>query len=99
MTITGPQARAARALTELPREHVARLSRLDLAELRAFELGKIDPGAEAVARLRAALEAGGALFIDENGCGVGVRLKFNCRDVRSINRLENEGGMVGEDDV
>jgi len=49
--------------------------------------------------VRAALESGGAVFIDENGAGVGVRLKFNSRDARSVNRLENEGGPVGDDDV
>ena len=99
MSITGPQARAARALAELPREHVARLSGLTPDALRAFEVGKIHPGDEAVARLRAALESGGVVFIDENGAGPGVHLKFNGRDARSIRRLENEGGVVGDDDV
>ncbi|MCS6626342.1 helix-turn-helix transcriptional regulator [Roseibacterium beibuensis] len=99
MTITGPQCKAARALVEWPRDHVARLSGLTEDTLRAFERGKIDPGAEALARLRGALESGGAVFIDENGAGVGVHLKFNSRDARSVNRLENEGGPVGDDDV
>ena len=99
MTITGPQAHAARALVEWPREHVARLSGLTVEALRAFERGKIHPGPDAAARLRAALESGGAVFIDENDAGLGVRLKFNSRDARSINRLEGEGGPVGDDDV
>ena len=99
MSITGPQARAARALVEWPRDHVARLSGLTPDALRAFEAGKIHPGDEAVARLRAALESGGAVFIDEGDSGAGVHLKFNRRDARSINRLENEGGVVGDDDV
>jgi hypothetical protein len=99
MSISGPQARAARALAEWPRDHVARLSGLDIDALRAFEVGKIHPGEAAVARLRAALESGGVIFIDENGAGAGVHLKFNSRDARSIRRLENEGGPVGEDDV
>lgn len=99
MSLTGPQARAARALVEWPRDHVARLSGLTAEALRAFESGKIDPGPDAVSRLRTALESGGAVFIDENGAGAGVHLKFNRRDARSINRLENEGGPVGDDDV
>lgn len=99
MSITGPQARAARALAEMPRDHVARLSGLTADALRAFEVGKIHPGDEAVARLRRALESGGVVFIDENSAGAGVHLKFNSRDARSINRLENEGGVVGDDDV
>jgi len=99
MSITGPQCKAARALVQWPREHVARLSGLTLEAVRAFERGRIHPGEEAVARLRAVLESGGARFIDENGMGVGVRLTWNSRDVRALNRLENEGGPVADDDV
>ena len=51
-------------------------------------------------RLRDALERGGAVFIDEDHrAGSGVRLKFNAKDVRAINRMEGEGGPVGTDDV
>ena len=51
-------------------------------------------------RLRDALERGGAVFIGEdNSGGLGVRLKFNAKDVRAINRMEGEGGPVGTDDV
>jgi len=99
MSITGPQARAARALVEWPRSHVAGLADLTLETLTNFETGKTDIGPAAVARLRQALESGGAVFIDEDDAGAGVRLKFTRRDVRSINRLEGEGGVVGSDDV
>lgn len=99
MPLTGPQARAARALAELSREIVAGRASMEVEALRAFEVGKVHPGADAVGRLQAALEAGGAVFIDEDDLGVGVRLKFPRGDVRSIRRLENEGGVVGEDDV
>lgn len=99
MSITGPQCKAARALVQWPRDHVARLSGLTVEAIRAFERGRIHPGAESVERLRAALESGGAVFIDENDLGVGVRLRFNSRDVRALNRLENEGGAVADDDV
>ena len=100
MIITGPQVRAARALIEWPRDKVARLSGVDLEALTAFERGKIDPGETARAALQAALEQGGAVFIDEGGGeGVGVRLKWSRKDVRQINRLESEGGPVGDDDV
>lgn len=51
-------------------------------------------------RLRDALERGGAVFIrEDNSGGLGVRLKFNAKDVRAINRMEGEGGPVGTDDV
>lgn len=100
MPITGPLARAARALVKWPREHVARLARLGEGELADFEAGTFDPGDVAKVRLRHALETGGAVFLPEDGeCGVGVRLKFTAKDVRAINRLEGEGGPVADDDV
>ncbi len=99
MTITGAQSKAARALVEWPRDHVARLSGLTVDTLRRFEVGRIHPGDEAVGRLRATLESGGAVFIDEDALGAGVRLKFTRKEVRSINQLENEGGPVADDDV
>jgi len=100
MSLTGPQARAARALIEWPLEKVADLAGLAPEALTAFERGKVDPGAEARAALRAALERGGAVFIEEaDGLGLGVRLKWSRRDARQLNRLENEGGPVADDDV
>lgn len=100
MSITGPQARAARALAQWPRDHVARLAGWDETALADFEGGRGDPGEDEKARLRHALEEGGALFLPEDQAGgIGVRLKFTARDVRAINRLEGEGGPVGSDDV
>jgi len=100
MSITGPQAKAARILVQWPRDHVARRAQLEETALADFEAARADPGTEAKARLRQALEDGGAIFIPEDaGGGAGVRLKFTARDVRAINRLEGEGGPVGDDDV
>lgn len=99
MKLTGPQARAARALVQWPRDHVARLADLSVDALADFERGNVDPGEEARRRLQAALEEGGAVFLDDSDGGVGVRLKFTRKEVRSIRRLENEGGPVGDDDV
>lgn len=97
--ITGAQCRAGRALAELSREMLARLSQVDAAAIEKFErkLGKPD-GAE-VARLRGALETAGIVFIAENGGGAGVRLKFTASEARRIATLEGEGGLVGLDDV
>ncbi|MEY2854363.1 MAG: hypothetical protein RL030_1495, partial [Pseudomonadota bacterium] len=50
-------------------------------------------------RVCEALEEGGAVFIPENGGGVGVRLKYAKRDVRAVNKWEGEGGPAGDDDV
>lgn len=100
MPITGPLARAARALVEWPRDHVAQLSQLGERELADFESGASDPGEAARQRLKGALESGGAVFLPENGeLGIGVCLKFTAKDVRAINRMEGEGGNVGDDDV
>jgi hypothetical protein len=47
-----------------------------------------------------ALESFGVMFIGENErIGAGVRLEFLRRDVRQIDRLENEGGIAGDDDA
>lgn len=97
--ITGPQCRAARALVEFSRERLAQFSGIDAAAIEAFERKLGEPPGETVAALRAALEKAGALFIPENGGGVGVRLKFNRSEVRRIAVLEGEGGPVGADDV
>lgn len=100
LSITGSLARAARALVQLPRGHVARLAGLDERALADFEAGHADPGEDARVRLRHALEEGGAVFLPEDADGgAGVRLKFTGRDVRAINRMEGEGGPVGDDDV
>lgn len=100
LTLTGPLARAARVLVQLSRTDVARKAGLEKAALAAFEEGRDSLPRAARDALRAALEAGGAVFLPEDGAGgLGVRLKFNSKDVRAIARLESEGGPVGEDDV
>jgi len=99
MTLTGPQARAARALVQWPREHVAKKAGVEVDVLTAFEREGVDPGEDAKERIQAALEEGGAVFLSEADGGIGVRLKFSRQEVRSIRRLENEGGPVGDDDV
>lgn len=99
MLITGPQCRAARALVEWSIEEVARRAGVAVAVIAGFEAKIADPGEDAQRRILEALEAGGAVFIAENGGGAGVRLKYARRDVRAVNKLESEGGRVGEDDV
>lgn len=100
MTIAGREARAARALVQWPRDHVARAAGLSEEALAAFETGVADLDPAERRRLKDALEAGGAMFLPEDALGgVGVRLKFTRKDVRQIDRLENEGGPSGSDDV
>ncbi len=54
-------------------------------------------GDEAI--LSVLLEDLGAVFLTENGGGVGVRLKFNSSETKRLGVLENEGGISGLDDV
>lgn len=99
MTITGPLCRAARALVQWPRTQLATASGVAKPAIRAFETGDVDPGEGARAALKHALETAGAVFLDEDDLGAGVRLRFTKRDVKQLRRLEGEGGQVGEDDV
>jgi transcriptional regulator with XRE-family HTH domain len=99
MQITGPLCRAARALVQWPRAQLASESGVEKAAIRAFESGDVDPGEGARGKLKHALEAAGAVFLNEDDLGAGVRLRFTSRDVKQLNRLEGEGGAVGEDDV
>lgn len=98
MPITGPQCCAARALVQWSRGEVAARTGVGIETIADFETGRVIPP-DVRDRLKAALEEGGAVFIFENGGGVGVRLKFSSREVRAINKWESEGGPVGEDDV
>lgn len=97
--ITGPQCRAGRALVEVTRTKLAVRSGVDEDAIEKFErkLQYLDPGM--VEALQSALEALGAVFIDENGGGIGVRLKFTESEARRIARLEGEGGLVANNRV
>ena len=99
MQITGPLCRAARALVQWPRTQLATASGVAKPAIRAFETGDVNPGDEAKAALKLALETAGAVFLDEGDLGVGIRLRFTRKDVKQLRRLEGEGGAVGEDDV
>jgi hypothetical protein len=97
--ITGSQCRAGRALVEVTRGKLSVRSGVDEAAIESFERKLQKPEPEAIAALQAALEALGAVFLEENGGGIGVRLKFSQSDGRRIARLESEGGIVASDRV
>ena len=97
--ITGSQCRAARALVEWTREKLARNANVDSLVIEEFERKISPPDDDVRNRLQAVLEEAGAQFIDENGGGIGVRLKLNRSEVKRIAVLENEGGIVGTDAV
>lgn len=102
LLITGRLIAAARALTGVSQSDLATATGISASRLAQVEAGGSVPvqsegEAEALTRT---LESFGAVFIPEgDGLGAGVRLKFLRQDVKQIGRLENEGGMVREDDV
>ena len=65
----------------------------------SFERKLADPTDNEALALQAALEKVGAVFIFDNGRGIGVRLKFTQSEARRIAILENEGGIVAPDRV
>ncbi|CAN2533046.1 hypothetical+protein [Methylocapsa aurea] len=69
------QCRAARALLDLTQPQLAGLSGLGLSTVYDFEKGRRVVSDDALAAIRAALEAAGVIFVDENGEGPGVRLR------------------------
>lgn len=97
--ITAAQCRAARALAELSRRVLSRLSGVDEAVIEAFERRLDKPDAATIDAIKQALETGGVVFLPENGGGVGVRLKFTASEAKRLAVLEGEGGIVGLDDV
>jgi hypothetical protein len=97
--ITASQCRAARALTEITRDMLAERSGIDAETIANFERRLAGLDNAGIEKLQQALEAMGALFIPENGGGIGVRLKFTASEARRILSLENEGGQTGDDEV
>jgi transcriptional regulator with XRE-family HTH domain len=57
----------------------AKVSRMTIVD---FERDARSPHANNLAAIRAALEAAGVLFIDQNGEGPGVRLRKNVGDTK-----------------
>lgn len=75
--LTSGQIRAARALLRWSAEDLARASTVGVATIRRAELADAETSMNAPndKAIRQALEAAGIVFINENGGGVGVRLK------------------------
>jgi transcriptional regulator with XRE-family HTH domain len=69
------QSRAARGLINWSQETLAARASVSVTTLRNFERGATVPVTNNLAAIRAALEAAGVQFIEENGGGPGVRLR------------------------
>jgi hypothetical protein len=100
MAMTPEQCKAARILAKIDGDALAAAAGVDLSAIRAFESGVTRSDAELGDRLALALENLGVIFLlEENGCGAGVRLKFDRAATRQLGRWESEGGKVADDDV
>lgn len=76
MTMSPSQCRAARGLLKWTQPKLAEVSGIGLSTINRYENETRPPRAEAVRRLRAALERAGVEFIPNNADGgVGVRLR------------------------
>jgi transcriptional regulator with XRE-family HTH domain len=72
--ITAAQCRAARGLLDWTQFQLAEASSFGVVAIRKFE-GGARARSSTIEMLQRALEAGGVVFVDENGEGPGVRLK------------------------
>lgn len=98
-TISGAQCAAARALTQISVDVLARRCGLSPELIAKFEAGSLLPDVPGLKALQTALEGFGAHFIPESDMGAGVRLRFTSSMSRKVSGWENEGGSVGDDDV
>lgn len=74
MSISAVQCKMARAATGLGVRELAEAASVSPNTVTRFERGEeLQP--RTVAAIRAALEAAGVVFVDENGHGPGVRLR------------------------
>ncbi|MDX8479550.1 XRE family transcriptional regulator [Mesorhizobium sp. VK24D] len=99
MPITPEQCRAGRALAKIDREELAAEIGVYVDVIEAYETGLASDG-EVAKMVQRSLESLGVQFLpEEDGIGVGVRLKVDRAGTRQIGCWEAEGGRVAEDDV
>lgn len=100
MAITPQQCHAARILAEIEPGLLATETGLSLDTIASFESGLAASDRETATALQQALEQLGVEFVsEEDGRGVGVRLKFDRAGTRQLSRWESEGGPAADDDV
>lgn len=73
--LTPEQSRMGRAAIRWTVRDLAEKSQVGVTTINRFETGQAESNPATLAALRRALEAAGIEFIEENGGGVGVRLK------------------------
>src|SRR3984957_11227328 len=72
--ISPAQCRAARGLVDWSQQELAKKAGVGIVTVRQLEAGTHQPRRDTLEVVRRCLESGGVEFIDENGCGAGVRL-------------------------
>jgi len=77
--ITASQCRAARGLLDWTQQELANAARIGVATVRLFESEATETRQATLAVFKGAFEAAGVEFTDENGGGVGVRLRKRTR--------------------
>jgi ribosome-binding protein aMBF1 (putative translation factor) len=75
MSITGAQVKAARELLGWSRIKLTLVSGIDGGAIRRFETGESLPPRSVGTALIRSLKSAGVVFVDENGEGLGVRLR------------------------
>ena len=73
--ITGAQCRAARGLLAWTQQDLATEAGIGIVTVHQLETGVSEPRRATVEVIRRAFESAGVEFIDENGGGLGVRLR------------------------
>ena len=74
--VTPPQIRAARAMLDWSLLDLSRAARVSVSVVKRVQDGEADPDTETgFAAIQDALETEGVRFLDDDGHGVGVRLK------------------------
>ena len=73
--INAAQVRAARGLLAWSQDQLVEASSVPRRTIARLELGEGEPQKRTLTAIRTALEAAGVEFIEENGGGVGVRLR------------------------
>lgn len=73
--LTGPQCRAARALLDWTRGKLARAAEVPVAAVIELESERVAFHRHVPAQIRLAFEDAGVELIEENGHGVGVKLR------------------------
>jgi hypothetical protein len=84
---------------EVSRAKLAGRSGVDESIVEQFEHNLGQPAPHEIEAIERALEELGAVFLPENGGGIGVRLKFTAAEAKQIARLEGEGGIIASDRV